>query len=44
LDALLSGVALGLADEKMNVFGHDHVSVDAEAKVAAHVLKGVLKD
>jgi hypothetical protein len=37
-----TGVALGLADEKMNVLGHGDLSVDAEAG-AAHALKGVLK-
>ena len=35
---------LRLGDQKMNVLGHDNVSVDAKAKAAAHALKGVLKD
>jgi hypothetical protein len=38
------GSSLGLADEKVNVFVHDDVSVDAKAEAAAHALKGVLKD
>jgi hypothetical protein len=38
------GSSLGLADQKVNVLGHDDVSVDAKAEAAAHALKGVLKD
>jgi hypothetical protein len=38
------GSSLGLADQKVNVLGHDDVSVDAKTEVAAHTLQGVLKD
>ena len=37
-------VDCGLAEEKVNVLGHHDVCVDAKVEVAAHALKGVLKD
>ena len=33
-----------LADQKMNVLRHHHVSVDEKAKVELHALEGILKD
>jgi len=42
-EGIRQGVPFRLADQKMDVFRHDNVSIDAHAETAAHALKRALK-
>lgn len=44
VDGVRQGAPLGFAEQKVDVFGHDHISIDANGKATAHIFQALWEE